>query len=227
MKIKFLLISILLIISNGCGDKVEYTKIALGDVVEISSDYSSYDKADIIFAWSPPISNNGSIPKFEIDNNVLYFSPDTIGKYSMKLTIESMGGEPIVEEEFYYEGVSTLAHSEKNYNNTNFPSAPLAPLVPSTQLEIPKKIENNKKINYFTVQIYARTLKEEADMDLSGLNALGFEDVFIEEFRKDKTNYWRVRSGKFNSIKKAEKRKNDLSKVLKIDIKDLWSVEVK
>ena len=122
MKIKFLLISILLIISNGCGDKVEYTKIALGDVVKISSDYSSYDKADIVFAWSPPISNNGSIPKFEIDNNVLYFSPDTIGKYSIKLTIESMGGEPIIEEEFYYEGVSTLADSGKNYNNINFPS---------------------------------------------------------------------------------------------------------
>jgi hypothetical protein len=142
----------------------------------------------------------------------------------MKLTIESMGGEPIIEEEFYYEGVSTLADSEKNYNNTNFPSAPL---VPSTQLEIPKKIENKKIKNYFTVQIYARTIKEEADTDLFGLNALGFEDVFIEEFRKDGTNYWRVRSGKFNSIKKAEKRKNDLSKVLKIDIKDLWAVEVK
>ena len=227
MKIKFLLISILLIIFNGCGDKVEYTKIAIGDVVKISSDYSSYDKADIIFAWSPPISNNGSIPEFEIDNNVLYFSPDTIEKYSMKLTIESMSGNPIVEEEFYYEGVSTLADSEKNYNNTNFPSAPLAPSVPSTQLETPIKTENNKKLNYFTVQVYARTVKEEAGMDLSGLNALGFEDVFIEEFRKDGTNYWRVRSGKFNSIKKAEKRKNDLSKVLKIDIRDLWAVEVK
>ena len=227
MKIKFLLLSILLIIPNACGDNVEYTKIALGDVVKISSDYSSYNKADIIFAWSPPISNNGSIPKFEIDNNVLYFSPDTLGKYSMKLTIETMGGEPIIEEEFHYEGVSALADSEKNYNNTNFPSIPSPPSIPSNQLETPKKASNNKEINYFTVQIYARTTKEEADIDLSGLNSLGFEDVFIEEFKKDGTNYWRVRSGKFNSIKKAKKRKNNLSKVLKIDIKDLWAVEVK
>ena len=62
------------------------------------------------------------------------------------------------------------------------------------------------------------------DVDLSLITGMYGGSL---EFKKDGTNYWRVRSGKFNSIKKAKKRKNNLSKVLKIDIKDLWAVEVK
>ena len=182
---------------------------------------SSYDKADIIFAWSPPISDNGSIPEFEIDNNSLYFSPNIVGKYTMKLIIESMGGETIIEEEFYYQGVEALNNSEKKYKNEIFPSAPPMPL------EISEKVEDAEASSYYTVQIYARTAENEASADLSGLNALGFEDIFIEPFVKENTNYWRVRSGKFNSMKKAERRKEELSKVLKINLKDLWTVEVK
>ena len=221
MKNKFLLLSsTLLIIFSACSDSVEYTKIKIGDVIKISSDYSSYDKADIIFAWTPPTSEDGSIPKFEIDNNSLYFSPDIADRYAMKLTVESMGGEMIVEEQFYYEGVEMLADSEKNYKNAEFPSAPSHP-------EIPEKAEKQEVLSYYTVQIYARIVQKEADEDLSGLNALGFEDIFIEKFIKEDTNYWRVRSGKFNSMKKAEKRAKELSEVLKINIKDLWAVEVK
>ena len=221
MKNKLLLLSsILLIIFSACSDSVEYTKVKIGDVIKISSDYSSYDKADIIFAWTPPTSEDGSIPKFEIDNNSLYFSPDIADRYAMKLTVESMGGEMIVEEQFYYEGVEMLADSEKNYKNAEFPSAP-------SPSETPKKAEEQEVLSYYTVQIYARIVQKEADEDLSGLNALGFEDIFIEKFIKEDTNYWRVRSGKFNSMKKAEKRAKELSEVLKINIKDLWAVEVK
>ena len=221
MKNKLLLLSsILLIIFSACSDSVEYTKVKIGDVIKISSDYSSYDKADIIFAWTPPTSEDGSIPKFEIDNNSLYFSPDIADRYAMKLTVESMGGEMIVEEQFYYEGVEMLADSEKNYKNAEFPSAP-------SPSETPKKAEGQELLSYYTVQIYARIVQKEADEDLSGLNALGFEDIFIEKFIKEDTNYWRVRSGKFNSMKKAEKRAKELSEVLKINIKDLWAVEVK
>ena len=197
MKNKLLLLSsILLIIFSACSDSVEYTNVKIGDVNKISSDYSSYEKADIIFAWTPPISEDGSTPKFEIDNNSLYFSPDIADRYTMKLTVESMGGEMIVEERFYYEGVEMLADSEKNYKNTQFPSAP-------SSSETPKKVEEQEPLSYYTVQIYARTVQKEADEDLSGLNALGFEDIFIEKFIKEDTNYWRVRSGKFNYMKKA------------------------
>ena len=203
---------------NACGDKAEYVKVKIGDVIKITSDYSSYNKADIIFAWSPPISKNGTIPKFEIDDNSLYFSPNMAEKYTMKLTIESMGGESIVEEDFYYEGVELLSDSEKIYVNAKFPSEPAA---------TSKKIDEIEVSSYYTVQIYARRTENEANEDLLGLNSLGFEDIFIQTFTKDSTEYWRVRSGKFNSMKKAEKRKKELSEVLKINLKDLWSLEVK
>tara|TARA_B100001250_G_C19696554_1_gene742813 strand:- start:149 stop:826 length:678 start_codon:yes stop_codon:yes gene_type:complete len=222
-KLLFLLLSVVLITLNACSDNIEYTKVKIGDIVKITSDYSSYNKADIVFAWSPPISDDGSIPEFEIDNNSLYFSPSISGKYSMKLTVESMGGEPIVEQSFHYEGVEVLMDSEKKYKNEKFPSNP------STTTAIVEKNTNKSKEldSYYTVQIYARTTEKEANDDLLGLNALGFEDIFIEIFINNNTKYWRVRSGKFNSTKKVEKRKKELSNVLKIDVKDLWSVEVK
>lgn len=220
-KLLFLLLSVVLITLNACSDNIEYTKVKIGDVIKITSDYSSYNKANIVFAWSPPISNKGSIPKFEIDNNSLFFSPNMPEKYSMKLTVESMGGEPILEENFYYEGVESLMEAEKKYKSAKFPSDPV------TSVSVAEKNEYTEPTSYYTVQIYARTTEQEANDDLLGMNGLGFEDTFIEVFIKDETKYWRVRSGKLNSAKKAEKRKKELSNVLKIDLKDLWAVEVK
>ena len=221
MKIKLLILfSILLIIFTVCDQNIEYTKVKIGDVIKISSDYSAYDKADIIFAWNPPTSNDGSIPKFEIDNNSLYFSPYAAEKYTMTLSIETLEGDPIIKEKYYYEGVEQLDNLDKTYKNVRFPSEPI-----TETKEIKKK--ENVQSSYFTIQIYARRVKEEAFADSDGLNALGFEDIFIEKFIKKNTNYWRVRSGKLNTMKKAEKRKEELSNVLKINLSDLWLVEVK
>lgn len=232
MKIKKIsLFSTLLVVLMSCGENAEYVKVKIGDVIKVSSDYSAYDNADIILAWSPPTSNNGSIPKFEIDNNSLYFSPETTEKYAMVLSVETSGGDLIVEEKYYYEGVEQLANSDKNYKNTRFPSEPINVKNESANRKISDRSETKKDeeilSNYFTVQIYAREIKEDAYTDLSGLNALGFEDVFIEEFVNEGIDYWRVRSGKFNTEKKAEKRRDELSRVLKINSADLWMVGVK
>ena len=234
MKIK-LLLSALMILLASCGDSAEYTQVKIGDVIKVSSDYSAYDNADIILAWSPPTTGDGSIPRFEIDNNAMYFSPEETEKYVMSLSVETSGGDLIVEEKYYYEGVENLAEIDKNYRNTRFPSEPIeaknqetAPVVSeSKEVMSESKKKDEPLSNYFTVQIYAREIKEDAYTDLSGLNSLGFEDVFIEEFINDGTDYWRVRSGKFNSERKAEKRRDELSLILKIDPKDLWMVEVK
>ena len=138
----------------------------------------------------------------------------------MTLSIETFGGKSLVEEKFYYDAVDQIIN--KTYQNVQFPSE-----ASKKNLEIPKKKEKSILLSYYTVQVYARTVREEAFEDSSGLNSLGFEDVFIEKFIKDDIDYWRVRTGKFNTIKKAEKRKKEISKVLKIDLKKLWAVEVK
>ena len=73
----------------------------------------------------------------------------------------------------------------------------------------------------------AKPDKKEAIAESDKLFDFGFEDVYIEEFLHKDTMYWRVRTGIFNSKIKANKRKEEISKKLKIKSQDLWAVEVK
>ena len=110
--------------------------------------------------------------------------------------------------------------SEKNINHKH--------ITPKSNNKI--KTKNNVSTileNYFTVQIYSRPDKGQAETDLSMLTDFGFENVYLEEFLFNDTLYWRVRSGKFNSSHKAKKHKAEIAKVLEIDSKNLWDVEVK
>ena len=250
MKInRILILGALMALFTTCGDNTEYIKVKIGDVVKVTSEYSAYGGADIMLAWGPPTTRSGSVPRFEIDNNSLYFSPDFEEKYSIKLSVETMGGDVIVEEQYFYEGIETLSDADKFYRPTEFPSKKeTAQMNRESEKEeislkpekenisdkprkqeqtIEEAIEEPTPETYFTVQIYARSDKKDAYNDLAGLNALGFEDVFMEEFLLNGAKYWRVRSGKHNSRIKAENIKSELAGVLKKNESELWLLEVK
>ena len=80
---------------------------------------------------------------------------------------------------------------------------------------------------YYTVQVYAKPVKNEAINESNKLFDFGFEDVYIEEYMNNGTMFWRVRTGFFNTKIKAEKHKKKISKALKIKVNDLWTVNVK
>ena len=197
-----------------CNKKAESTLMKIGDVVKISSELSSYNIEEVTFAWIPPKASDGSMPKFEIKDNSFYFSPSLIGEHMVELSIETSKGELIINEFFPFDAVEQLSEGKKTYTNIKFPSDM-------------NKIEESTPSSYFTVQIYARLIESEALTDLSKLEALGYEDVFIEEFIEKDKKYWRVRNGIFNSLIKAKKRQKEISSLLKIGSKDLWVVEVK
>ena len=75
--------------------------------------------------------------------------------------------------------------------------------------------------------MYSKPNKKEAIAESDKLFDFGFEDVYIEEYLHKDIMYWRVRTGIFNSKIKANKRKEEISKKLKIKPQDLWAVEVK
>mgnify|MGYP001486436007 CR=1 FL=1 len=77
------------------------------------------------------------------------------------------------------------------------------------------------KKNNITPVVIEQTIKSISIYDF------GFEDVYIEEFKKDATLYWRVRTGNFNSMIKAEKHEKKLSEVLEINIDKIWALEIK
>ena len=204
-----------MLIALGCSSSTNNSKnIQVNDVVKITSTFNSSKSSDVNYVWSAPISSNTSVPHFEIKDNAMYFSVSEIGSYDVSLSIETSNGEIILEEKFSFNAVDFINKNEKNYKTAVFPS-----------IGKQKKIE--KTLPHFTVQVFSRTIKKEAVQDSTMLYDFGFEDVYIENFKKDGTLYFRVRTGNFNTKLKAEKHRDKLSKTLEIESKNLWAVEIK
>ena len=209
---KLILNFILILFLSSCDQFDNYTEVQVGHTIKVSSSYFDKEDKGLVYAWSPPKSKSGDIPKFEIKDNHLYFTPEEEGNYTINLSVETLGGEMIIKEEFNYKAVFQIDISEKSYTESD---------------PIEKKDKKNSTLStYYTVQLCAKTVKEEAEMEFSKLRDMGYDDAYMEEFNHNNTIYWRVRAGKFNSMKKAEKRRNEIADILKMDIKELWALKV-
>ena len=215
MKARIIILNALLfILFYGCNSDAVYQEIQINDVIKIESKFENSDESNIVYVWGAPISKSETVPEFEIRDDFYYFSAPEVGSYRVKLSIETKAGKEIISEEFNYLAMDFIAKADKQYQPSTFPSK-----------ELRKKIETNSP--YFTVQVCAKPDKKEAIAESDKLFDFGFEDVYIEEFLHKDTMYWRVRTGIFNSKIKANKRKEEISKKLKIKSQDLWAVEVK
>ena len=212
MILKLVLNFFLIFYLSSCGQFKEAVEVQVGDTVKVSSTYFDEGNKGLVYAWGPPKSKNGDIPKFEIEDNHLYFTPEEEGEYTIELSVETLGGEMIIEETFSYKSIFQTSPSKK----TEQKSSPK-----------PSKNKTNEFIGtYYTVQVCAKTIKEEADLEFSKLQDMGYNDIYMEEFTLNNILYWRVRAGKFNSMKKAEKRRDEIADILRISSKDLWALKV-
>lgn len=212
MILKLILNCFLVFYLSSCGQFKESVEVQVGDTVKVSSTYFDQGNKGLVYAWGPPKSKNGNIPKFEIEDNHLYFTPEEENEYTIELSVETLGGEMIIEETFSYKSIFQVNPSEKSDQK----SSPKAS----------KDKANEFKGTYYTVQVCAKTIKEDADLEFSKLQDMGYDDIYIEEFTHNDILYWRVRAGKFNSMKKAEKRRDEIADILKISSKDLWALKV-
>ena len=209
---KLILNFILILFLSSCDQFNNYTEVQVGHTIKVSSTYFDKDDKGLVYAWSPPKSEGGNIPKFDIKDNNLYFTPEEEGKYNINLSVETLGGEMIIKENFNYKAVFQLDVSQKSYIESK----------PTNQ-----ENKNNKLIStYYTVQLCSKTIKEEAEVELSKLKDMGYDDAYMEKFYHNDIVYWRVRAGKFNSMRKAEKRRNEIANILQMDTKDLWTLKV-
>ena len=193
-------------------------------------DFSDFQKQNIKFDISKLQESYNQIvqtKKFDDGGGIAHFGaisltqipgdPDSIkgnkarGVYWTK---PDKSGKEVVSEEFSYLALDFIAKAEKQYQPSTFPSKEL-------------RIKTETVESYFTVQVCSKPDKKEAISESDKLFDFGFEDVYIEEYLHENTTYWRVRTGIFNSKIKANKRKEEVSKKLKIKPQDLWAVEVK
>ena len=215
MKMKILLLNtIFLLISSGCNSKIAYQEIQIKDVIKITSQLDSSEDKDVVYVWGAPISSGASLAKFEIRDNIYYFSAPDVGKYEILLSIETKEGKEIIEEKFNYFALDFISKADKGYEPSVFPSKEL-------------RKREDVPLPFFTVQVYSKPNKKEAIAESEKLFDFGFEDVYIEEYLHEEILYWRVRTGIFNSKVKANKHKKEISEKLKIDPKNLWATEVK
>jgi len=215
MKTKKLLLNLIsLLIFFGCSSEIEYQEIQIKDVIKIDSQFDDSKDNDVLYIWGAPISSSGSLSKFEIKDNIYYFSAPDPGKYEIFLSIETKEGKDIIGEKFNYLALDFISKAEKQYEPSVFPSKEL-------------RRREDVSLPFFTVQVYSKPSKKEAISESDKLFDFGFEDVYVEEYTHKGAPYWRVRTGIFNSRIKADKHKQKISKKLKIDSKDLWATEVK
>ena len=214
MKVTTLILSLSFIFFYGCNGNDEYIEIQVKDVAELQSKFSDPENPNLVYIWSAPISKAELVPEFEIKDNIFYFSPLEVGAYTINLNIETDSGKEIAVENFNYLAMDFIAKSEKKYKPSTFPSKEL-------------RQKKNMEKPYYTVQVFAKPVKNEAINESNKLFDFGFEDVYIEEYMHNETMFWRVRTGFFNTKIKAEKHKEKISKALKIKVNDLWTVNVK
>lgn len=203
-----------MLIAFACSENNNSQNIQVGDTIKITSTFNSSNSGEVNYVWNAPISSNSPVPHFEIKDNAMFFSVSETGSYDIYLSIETKDGEQILSENFSFNAVEFINKNEKTYKPAVFPSVGKQ-----------KKVE--KMAPHFTVQVYSRTIKKEAIQDSTMLYDFGFEDVYIENFKKNGTLYFRVRTGNFNTKLKAEKHLDKISKVLEIEPKNLWAVENK
>ena len=132
----------------------------------------------------------------------------------LKINKKKQKPTELTKEKFNYKAILQIDPLKKSYENSQLPS------------KENKKETTQMLKSYYTVQVYSRTDKNEAAVDFSKLQDIGYDDVYIEEFMQNDILYWRVRTGKFNSIKKAEKRRGEIANILKIEISNLWTLKV-
>jgi len=215
MKARIIILNIALsLLFYGCNSNTVYQEIQINDVIKIESKFENSGDDNIVYIWGAPISKSESVPEFEIRDDFYYFSAPEVGSYKIDLSIETKSGKEVVSEEFNYLALDFIAKADKQYQPSTFPSKEL-------------RIKTETVESYFTVQVCSKTDKKEAISESDKLFDFGFEDVYIEEYLHEDTTYWRVRTGIFNSKIKANKRKEEVSKKLKIKPQDLWAVEVK
>tara|TARA_B100000959_G_C14722624_1_gene517566 strand:- start:71 stop:712 length:642 start_codon:yes stop_codon:yes gene_type:complete len=202
----------LIFLLSSCNQFNNYTEVQVGHTIKVSSNYFDEGNEGLVYAWGPPKSKSGDIPEFEIKDNHLYFTPEKEGEYSIELSVETLGGDMIIEENFNYKAVFQVNPSEKSYMESSPPS---------------KESKNTKIVkSYFTVQLCAKIDEDEAAVEFTKLQDMGYNDIYIEEFTYNDALYFRVRAGKFNSMKKAEKRRDEIADILKIKASELWTLKV-
>ena len=137
LKVSLIILSLLI---TACGSNVEPKVIDINKTQKVQSTQNWETAEELLFLWTPPKGPKGNDSKWIINDDIMLFTPDMPGEYSISLIVENMSGDILGEESFLLiaeekpEKIDSSTSLTKK--STNIP--------PITEKEDKKKMQQNE-----------------------------------------------------------------------------------
>ena len=213
---------IILLILVGCKLQPQYQEVMVNKTVKVfSEDY--HDQAEnYTFKWQPIIGPNNEKIIVDLKNDMLIFTPETVGNYEVNLSIEDISEEVVAEEIFYFKAIPETTEVAIVEPKRGAPS-PAPPTIAgkkpkkraakktqtkTAKEQIPKKTSEQKKQPSkfkisnaeYAIQISAWPTLEEARKYQLELIDKGFDAYTQHFYLKKRDQVWyRVRVGNYTN----------------------------
>ena len=224
MKLKAIVLSFIIFFS--CSSKVEPKIIEIDRTHKIQSSQALETAEELVYLWTPPKGPKDSDSKWIINDDIMLFTPDKTGEYTVSLIVENLSGKILLEENFFF-----LVEGKNNYNINTVEKIDTTKTLSQNKIKTEpsiKKDEKKKKLaskqistkkNYvkkgpYTIQVSAWPSLELAKKDQLLLTKRGI-DAYTERVFLDKKNayWWRVRVGNFSKLNQALIVKKQIEKI--------------
>ena len=224
---------IVFLILLGCRSGPHHREVMINKTVKVfSEDYHEHAE-NYTFKWNPPIGPNNKKVIFDLRNDMLIFTPKTIGNYEVNLVIEDISEEVVAKEIFYYKAIIATIEAASVKPEIEISSA-APPLITKEKPEKPplKRTQtrhaNDKKTKKpskrkqqlakskimhaeYAIQISAWPSLEEARKHQLELMEEGFDAYTQRYYLQKKDEVWyRVRVGNYFNKQKALKVKKQI-----------------
>ena len=220
MKIAIAIITLGLFIFT-CSIKKDIKTITINQSQKIKLSKKWDTDSDLSYLWLAPQGPRGHKAKWIIDGDIMLFTPNLPGQYTISVMVQTRMGENLGGEDFYFNvidgsGKNTIKESSENNNIDRS----ISPKTISPKISKSNSINLNKEIQppYYTIQVSSWPSFGEAKKEQLKLKVLGFtSDLTKKYIEKKDAIWWRVRVGKFKSIGDAKAVNKQIHNKFKID----------
>ena len=220
---------------SGCGSDPQHREVLVNKTVKVFSEDYHEQAENYTFKWKPPIGPNDEIITFYLKNDMLIFTPETVGNYKVNLSIEDISEEVVANKIYYFKAIPETSEVAIIESTIETPPPALSSITKKQTAKKPKskpakkqdprksskrkKQPNTPKITdtEYAIQISAWPSLAEARTHQLKLIDEGF-DAYTQRFylqKKDEV-WYRVRVGNFSNMAKAFKIKKQIESFIGI-----------